>query len=126
MSDWRQCTHLSTFVSFIFIIAKLRVYLLWFLDPAVYPNFELYIASYSSKSTAIVKIAPVAKTRSERPSPQKQSVPKSDIVRSQKASPWRHVWPYQQVEDVTHPANVSLPVVYPRFDICEFFDVKRV
>ncbi|KAL5507850.1 hypothetical protein ACEPAH_5468 [Sanghuangporus vaninii] len=87
------------------------------LYPAVYPNFELYPASYSSKSTAVVKIVPVAKTRSERPSPQKQSVPKSDIVRSQKTSPWRHVWPYQQVEDVTQPVNVSLPVVYPRFDI---------
>ncbi|KAL5527792.1 hypothetical protein ACEPAG_6593 [Sanghuangporus baumii] len=87
------------------------------LYPAVYPHFELYPASYSVKSTAVVKFVPVLKTKSERPSPQKQSVPKSDVVTSQTASPWRHVWPYQQAEDVTHPVNVSLPVVYPRFDI---------
>ncbi|KAL5487640.1 hypothetical protein ACEPAI_5748 [Sanghuangporus weigelae] len=91
------------------------------LYPAVYPNFELYPASYSVKSTAVVKIAPVVRTRSERPLPQPHSVPKSDVVRSQKVSTCRNVWPhqqvYQQAEGVTHPENVSLPAVYPRFDI---------
>ena len=91
------------------IIVSQMTGLKFVLDPAVYPNFDLYPAS-----------SVVVSTNGDRQPPRKQapqSHAKAAVTRP--AAPWKHVWPYQHVEDVSRPVQVRLPAAYPAFDICK-------